>query len=217
VNRMIIVVLIGALAASICYGQESTSTPGQAGPAAIGHGSFPVKIISTLDSSKLKDGDAVQVETAGSFKLADGTLVQKGSKLTGYVTAAKARSKGDPASELSVVFNKLNVANGKQLSIKGTVQAVSSPPDEAAPQMAGKASGAAGGGYTGATVGTVTNSQSGSNMETSGSSQPGMDPKAVGVQGMHDLSLEDGVLRSKGKNVKLGNGVRMILRVDILG
>jgi hypothetical protein len=37
------------------------------------------------------------------------------------------------------------------------------------------------------------------------------------VQGMHDLSLDKGVLTSKGKNVKLGSGVRMIVHVDIFG
>ena len=44
-----------------------------------------------------------------------------------------------------------------------------------------------------------------------------MDTKATGVQGMHDLALENGVLTSKGKNVKLTGGVRMILNVEVLG
>ena len=44
-----------------------------------------------------------------------------------------------------------------------------------------------------------------------------MNPKSVGVQGVHGLELNDGVLSSKGKNVKLSDGVRMIVRVDILG
>ena len=39
----------------------------------------------------------------------------------------------------------------------------------------------------------------------------------MGVQGIHNLELNDGVLTSKGKNVKLGDGVRMIVRVDIFG
>lgn len=38
----------------------------------------------------------------------------------------------------------------------------------------------------------------------------------LGVQGIHGLELSNGVLSSQGKNVKLGNGVRMIVRVDIL-
>lgn len=216
-NRMGILFFGAVLAASLCYGQGSAAPPAQSARAAIGHGSFPVKIIKTVDSSKLKEGDSVEVETAGSFKLADGTLVPKGSKLTGQVTVAKARSKGDSDSQLSLTFEKLNITNGKQLSVKGIVQAVFPPPDEVAPEMAGKASGAAGGGYTGATVGTVANDKSGSNMESYGNAQASIDPKAVGVQGIHNLELNDGVLSSKGKNVKLGDGVRMIVRVDILG
>lgn len=217
-NRISIVVLGALLAASFCYGQDSTSTPAQAAAAAVGHGAFPAKVIRTLDSSKLKEGDTVEVETAGSFKLPDGTLVPKGSKLTGHVTAAKARSKGDTDSQLSVTFDKLSVANGKQLSIKGVVQAVFPPVEEAEPQMAGKATGGAGGGYgASATVGTVTNDKTGSNMDSSAKPDPASDPKSVGVQGMHGLELSDGVLSSKGKNVKLSDGVRMIVHVDIFG
>lgn len=213
-NRVSIALL--ALGASLCFGQAVASAQSAATPAATGHGAFPVKVTKTLDSSKLKEGDAVEVETAGTFKLPDGTLVPKGSKLTGHVTASKARSKGDSDSELTVTFDKLNITSGKQLSIKGAVQAVFPPAEEADPQMAGKASGAAGGGYTGPTVGTVTNDKSGSNMEGAGG-EPAVNPKSVGVQGIHNLELNDGVLTSKGKNVKLGDGVRMIVRVDIFG
>ena len=158
----------------------------------------------------------MEVETAGSFKLPDGTLVPKGSKLKGHVTAAKARSKGDSDSQLAMAFDNLEVTNGKTLAIKGAVQAVFPPYEEPAPNMAGKASGAAGGGYTGATVGTVTNDKSGSNLESSSKGDPALSPASVGVQGIHDLELNDGVLSSKGKNVKLGSGVRIIIRADIL-
>ncbi len=212
------------LAASLCFGQALASAQQSPAPTAIGHGAFPVKVTRTLDSSKLKEGDAVEVETAGSFKLADGTLVPKGSKLTGQVTAAKARSKGDSTSELTVSFDKLSITGGKLLSIKGTVQAVFPPAEEAEPQMAGKASGAAGGGYSaggsgagyaGGTMGTVTDAKSGSDMQASSKPEPAADPKSVGVQGIHNLELEDGMLTSSGKNVKLGSGVRMIVHVDI--
>ena len=71
-----------------------------------------------------------EFETAGSFKLPDGTLVPKGSHLEGRVISSKARSKGDSDSELTLAFDKLDIANGKQLSIKGTVQAVFPPAEE---------------------------------------------------------------------------------------
>jgi hypothetical protein len=187
-NRMVIVVLGAVLATSLCYGQGSTSA---SAPAAVGHGAFPVKVVKTLDSSKLKEDDIVEVETAGGFKLPDGTLVPKGSKLEGRVVAAKARSKGDPESQLTLTFVKLNIANGKQLSIKGTVQEVFPALEE----------------------------QMGPNMSTQSTSTPQAvtDTKATGVQGVHDLQLENGVLTSKGKNVKLGGGVRLIVRADIMG
>jgi hypothetical protein len=224
-NRTSIATLGILLAAILCYGQDTTSP---AAPGPIGHGAFPVKVAKSLDSSKLKDGDVVEVETAGSFKLPDGTLVPKGSKVTGHVTAAKARSKGDPESQLTLAFDKLSVASGKLLSIKGTVQAVFPPLEEAAPLMAGKASGAAGGGYSagsagggyaGGTMGTVTDAKSGSNTDSENKpvADPVADPKSVGVKGIRDLQLDNGVLTSKGKNVKLGSGVRMIVHVDILG
>ena len=57
-NRIGIVVLGAVLSASFCYGQGSPSAPSQ-GAAAVGHGAFPVKVIRTLDSSKLKEGDTV--------------------------------------------------------------------------------------------------------------------------------------------------------------
>jgi hypothetical protein len=215
-SRIVILGLFATLAAAICYGQGSTSST--AATAAIGHGAFPVKVIKTLDSSKLKEGDTVEVETAGSFKLAEGTLVPKGSKLTGKVTAANARSKGDSESQLAIIFDKLNVANGKQLPIKGMVQAVFPPHEEAEPLMAGKATAGAGGSSLGGgEVGTVTDTKTGSNMNSSVSAEPAMNPKSVGVQGMSGLELKDGVLTSKGKNVKLGVGVRMIVHVDIFG
>jgi hypothetical protein len=187
---------------------------------AVGHGAFPVRVNKTIESSKLKEGDAVEVETAGSFKLPDGTLVPKGSKLAGHVTEAKSRSKGDSDSQLTISFEKLNVADGKQVLVKGMVQAVFPSSDEvdlganAMPSTA--AGGSTRGGSAGGNVGIV-NTKPGSDTEASGSVQASMNPKSVGVQGIKDLQLENGVLSSKGKQVKLGVGVRMIVHVDILG
>jgi hypothetical protein len=212
-KKILILALAAVFSVALCLGQSSSTAPAQSTPNAVGHGAFPVKIGKLLDSSKLKEGDAFEVETAGSFKLPDGTLVTKGSKLEGRVTSAKARSKGDPNSELTLAFDKLNTANGKQLSIKGMVQAVFPPTEEPeGPNMSTSMTREGGGGTVG-----LANSKNGSNMQSSSSPQPEMEPKAVGVQGIHDLSLDNGVLTSKGKNVKLGNGVRMILHVDIFG
>jgi hypothetical protein len=123
-----------------------------------------------------------------------------------------------------VTFDKLNVANGKQLAVKGMVQAVFPPADEVDPGVP-SASSHQGGGGMGLSGGTppapdykpTTDIKIGSNTESGAHGQPSTDPKSVGVQGIDNLQLDNGVLTSKGKNVKLGSGVRMIVRADILG
>jgi hypothetical protein len=221
-TRISSVVLVVLFAAALCLGQTASQTSAQAAtPTAVGHGSFPVKVSKTLDSSKLKEGDAVEVEMANGIKLPDGTLVPKGSKLMGHVVAAKARSKGDSQSQLTVTFDKLNVVNGKQLAIKGVVQAVFPPAEEVDPGVPGSSA------HQGSSVVAPTppspdyhptsGVKIGSNTDSTGSSQQAADPKSVGVHGFDNLDLEDGVLSSKGKNVKLGGGVRLIVHVDILG
>jgi hypothetical protein len=222
-NRIGITLVGLLLTTAVGFGQASGSAAAQSAPAAIGHGSFPVKVVKTLDSAKLKEGDPVELETSGAFKLADGTMVPKGSKLAGHVTSSKARSKGDTDSELTVAFDRLNVANGKQLSVKGVVQAVFPPADEVDPGVAG-ASSAQGGRGGGATPTAppppdyrpMNDIKNGSN-SSGGRVEPSADPKSVGVQGIDNLNLENGVLTSKGKQVKLGGGVRMIVRVEIFG
>ena len=221
-NQFIVGCLGILLATSCCFGQ--TTAPGTS--KSIGQGAFPVKITKTLDSSKLKEGEAIQAETAGSFKLPNGTLIPKGSKMAGHIVLAKARSKGDPESQMTIAFDNLTVG-GEQLPIKGTIQAVYPPAEEPqGPNMAtagtsngGSMGGAgAGGGLSGVNPGGIgiTNAKSGSDTQSSSNPQSVIDPKAMGVQGMHDLQLENGVLSSNGKNVKLGSGVRLVVHVEIL-
>jgi hypothetical protein len=217
-NRLAIGFLGLLLAASLCFGQAA-ATPVPAAAAVVGHGAFPVNTSKTLNSSKLKENDTIEVETSSGFKLPDGTLVPKGSKLEGRVVSSKARSKGDPDSELTLAFDKLDIQGGKQLALKGAVQAIYPPADEPqGPNMAnaGTSQGGSGGGASPAGVG-LTNAKNGSNMQSSSNGQAVMDMKATGVQGLDNLQLDNGVLTSKGKNVKLGGGVRMIVHVDILG
>jgi len=216
VNRFAIA-LVTLLFTSAVSSAQNSSSAGQTPPVVVGHGSFPVKIAKTLDSSKLKEDDVVETETAGSFKLADDTLVPKGSKLLGRVVSAKARSKGDADSRLNLVFNSLNISGGKTLQLKGIVQAVYPPAEESmGPNMATMGTSAGGATRNAGSAGEgITNAQSGSNLESSSKPQAAMDVKATGVQGLQDLQLENGVLTSKRKNVKLTRGVRMVVQSEI--
>lgn len=216
-NRFSIIFVGTFLAASVCSAQTPVA-PGQIG-SALGHGSFPVKVVKTLDSSKLKGGESIEVETVGSFKLPDGTLIPKGSRLLGRVALSKARAKGDPDSQLTLSFEKLNAGSGKQLSVKGAVQAVYPPAEEPmGPNMstAGTSAGGSGGGGPSGGVG-LTDTTSGSNTQSPSRAQPVMNMSATGVTGIDNLQLDNGLLTSKAKSVKLSGGVRMIVYAEFLG
>jgi hypothetical protein len=143
--------------------------------------------------------------------------VPEKAKVTGHITEAKARSRGDSQSDLAVVFDQISLANGKLLTLKGMIQAVgpSMPEDEAyvanGPTM-GKSSGPGAAGWT-----PTTDIKSGSNRQVMNNASPLLTPQSTGVQGIRGLQLgSDGVLTSDGKQVKLGTGVRIIVRGEIL-
>lgn len=181
-------------------------------PPGLGHGAFPVKVIRPLDSSKLKPGDVVEFKTTGAFVLPSGTRVPEGAKVTGHITEAKARSKGDSQSDLAVVFDQISLSNGKHLAVKGTIQAIAASEPEEGPGVAngptmGKSSGPGGAGWT-----PTTDVKSGSNLNTTDNASPLLTPKSTGVQGMRGLQLgSGGLLTSDSKHVKLDTGVRIIV------
>jgi hypothetical protein len=119
-----------------------------------------------------------------------------------------------------MTFDKVSITGGKQFPVKGIVQSVAPPEDQPDPGMpVGSGSQKGGSPGTMATPGyQPTEIKTGSNPESSAKVDPAVSPKSVGVLGMHDLQLSpDGMLSSsKGKQVKLGQDVRMIVHVDIL-
>jgi hypothetical protein len=194
--------LVLSLTMSYTLGQEASGP--EKNPS---HGAIQVVLLRTLESSKLKDGDAVQGKLAAGIKLSDGSIVTKDSLVTGHVEGAKARSKGDPESQLTLRFDKLTAADGGNFALKGFVQAVFDRLDAGSPERAG-AVGERGPAFAGGSV-------DGSNPQVSGRSQYVINTKATGVFGVEDVQLSNGVLSSKGKQVKLIQGVRLVVAAEI--
>jgi len=91
-------------------------------------GVFPLTPAKTLDSKKLKEGDAIVCTTTAPVRLGNGALIPTGAKVLGHVTVAKAQSKGDSGSSLGVTFDKIQISNGKEIAMKGTLLAVAPNP-----------------------------------------------------------------------------------------
>jgi hypothetical protein len=224
-KHLLLITLALLLAASVCLGQSANAAQSQApAPAsspvpaesAKGHGVMPVELTKSLDSKKLKEGDPVTGRIAADLRLKDGTSIPRGSKVTGHVTESKARSKGDAQSALGIVFDKISLPGGKDLAIKGEIQAIAPNPNSSTPEAS---SGSVGpgmmAGHEGASAGTTPPTMS----SAPASPQEGrqiLTGQSKGVIGFHNLELgENSVLISTGKNVSLDSGTQMMIQVEI--
>jgi hypothetical protein len=181
-------------------------------------GSFPTTLVKALDSKKLKDGDVVVVQTAGPIR-AHGMMVPTGAKITGHITQAQAKSKGDSTSSLAMVFDKIEITKGKELPMKGVVQAIApslgdhNGPDSAEMMGSGQM-------MPGHSDGTTTPTNGGNSgirpLNATVGTRPMVNNESQGVLGFKGLEMDkDGVITSSGKEVKLDNGTQIMLKSEI--
>jgi len=218
--------IMAALAIFFCLGQvangaQASQAPAPSSAAAPANnskprGAVPVELTNSLDSKKLKEGDPVTARITADLHMRSGETIPRGSKLTGHVTEAKARSKGDPQAALGITFDKITIPHGKDIPIKGVLQAVgpslssSGQPEVSVggPGMMPGHEGDRGAGTTPPPMGGLSQTQ-----ETS---KPVLNARSEGVVGIRNLELgENSVLRSGGKEVRLDSGTQMIVQIEI--
>jgi hypothetical protein len=86
------------------------------------------ELTNSLDSKKVKQGDAVNARASETLKSTDGRIiVPKGAKLTGHVTQASARSAGQSDSTLGLTFEKAMLKNGQEIPLNVAIQAIAAP------------------------------------------------------------------------------------------
>ncbi len=185
-------------------------------------GTIPALLLKPIDSKKAKDGDPVICKTAGTFHDQTGRLISSGTKVIGHVTQAQARSKGDPQSSLTIVFDKIELGKNEDVPIKGAIQALGPALDIGGPS--------AGGGSYGTTVGGGSNGRGG--MAGGGTTPPPqagvqglplgnnkttvlLTSESKGALGVKNLELgDDSVITSPAKEVKLPEGTQMMIRAQ---
>ena len=80
-----------------------------------------------VDAKKAKPGDQVTAKLTQDVKTNGKVVLRKGSKLTGHVTEAQARGKGQSESKLGLVFDKAQLKGGEEASINAMIQALAPP------------------------------------------------------------------------------------------
>jgi hypothetical protein len=217
VGLLTIVVLTFNLTAR-AFAQSQASMPQAASPAASElKGAFPTALVKGIDSKRLKEGDTVVCQTVAPLHAGNGMLIPSGSKVTGHVTQAMARSKGSADSTLTIVFDKVEVAKGKELPMKGTLQAVGPSLGDTGPDMGAGGSNVIGGNDKGGGSSPGTTPPPMAAMpQTGNTARPVLLPTSQGVLGLKNLQLDaNGVLSSPNKEVKLDSGTQMLIKAVI--
>jgi len=222
VNRVVLYGLLILLAGATCLAQNPPAGQSSAMPAAADsglHGTIPASLAKSIDSKKLKEGDEVDAKTVHMMRTADGVMIPTGSKIAGHVTQVKSRSKGDSESSLGIAFDKIQLTGGKELPIKGVLQAVGPNPSESSGPDTGAAGGNnmnAGGGSAG-TMSTPTSGTDAMRTQQAGMAGAGgkmLTPQSTGAVGIKNLTLDNSVLSSTGKDVKLDMGAQLMIKAE---
>jgi hypothetical protein len=79
---------------------------------------------STMDSKKVKSGDAVTAHTTREIKYNGKVILPRNTKLVGHVTQASAKSKGDPESTLAIQFDKALPKKEPEIPLKVVLRAI---------------------------------------------------------------------------------------------
>jgi hypothetical protein len=220
-------VLLTLFAAALCWAQNDTPQATAPNPAAPTQsdssnadikGSFPVMLVKGVDSKKTKEGDVVVCQTVAALHSPSGLLIPSGSKVIGHITQATARSKGSPDSTLAMTFDKIEIAKGKELPMKGTLQAVGPSMGDDSMNSGGPSSNVLMGGHSssgGSSAGTTPPPQATSTMNAP-TSKPILLATSQGVLGVKNLQMDaNGVLSSPGKEVRLDGGAQLLIRAEI--
>ena len=210
-TRVALPAAILVLAVSMCFTGNANAQPAatpSSSPATAGQKIPPILLPATLttalDSKKKKQGDEVVLKSVAIVHLADGRLIARGAKITGHVTEATVRSGSDAQSSLGIVFDKIELADGKTLSVTGTILAIGPNPN---PSDSADNGGVGYGGMN-QTLQHATPTAGGTDKVV-----PILTDDSVGVQGIKNLQLgPDGVFKSDQKTVKLGFGSQIVLR-----
>lgn len=83
------------------------------------------KLLTDVDASSAKSGDAVGAEVVEDLKSGHQVLLQKGSHLNGHIVTVEQFSSESPKSTVVVLFDRVTLKNGEQRSSNIGIQAIS--------------------------------------------------------------------------------------------
>jgi hypothetical protein len=120
-RRLRILSVLAILASALALGVSARAEA--SAPAVV------AKLSGKLDTKSAKVGDTIVAKTVTKTKLADGTELPRGTKLTGTVVAVQSKQSGGGTSTLSIKFDQAEVKGKGNVAVHGGVVAVAPPKD----------------------------------------------------------------------------------------
>ena len=88
---------------------------------------FHVVLAKNIDAKKNKIGDEVMTTTVEDLKSNGQVVIPKNSKVIGHITQIQSRSKDNARSQIAIVFDRLMIKDGSEISVSALIQAVAAP------------------------------------------------------------------------------------------
>jgi hypothetical protein len=85
-----------------------------------------------LDSKTAKDGDPVVLKTTAKVQTSDGTIIAKGSRLTGHITEVQAHNSERAVAQIGMVFDHVELKNGQSIAVHTLIRTAQPAPSVAA-------------------------------------------------------------------------------------
>lgn len=90
--------------------------------------SVEAELTKGLDAKKAKVGDPVMAKFTKEASGKGNLRIPKNAKLIGHVTEVQARGKGQGQSTLAIMFDRVQMKDGREIPMRGVIQAIAAPP-----------------------------------------------------------------------------------------
>ena len=86
-----------------------------------------VELEKSINAKKARTGDLVKARVAQDLVSGGRVVIPRGSRAIGHVTEVRLRGQENPQSILGLVFDKVNLKHGEEVTFNGTLQALAPP------------------------------------------------------------------------------------------
>ena len=85
------------------------------------------ELSKSVDARKAKPGDEVTAKVRNDVREEGKVLLHRGTRLIGHVTQAQARTGGEAASQLGIIFDRAELKGGQAMELHAAIQALAPP------------------------------------------------------------------------------------------